>query len=60
MDAIRNWLDGKKTYITAALVGVAAVLQYYGITIPEYVYAFLGALGITFMRGAVEKSGPMQ
>lgn len=46
-------LEGKKTYITAAITAVLAFLQAIGYPIPEYVYALLAALGLTTLRAAV-------
>lgn len=58
MSAILDFLDGKKSYIIAIVTAVLAGLQAYGIVIPEYVYAVLGALGLGTLRAAVAKSGP--
>jgi len=58
MDPIMTWIDGKKTYITAGAILVCGVLDHYGITIPEYVWGALAALGLTFLRMGVSKSGP--
>lgn len=52
---IIKWFEGKKTYITAILIGVFATLQALGIIVPEWVYALLAAFGLTFVRGAVKK-----
>ena len=49
-------LQGKKTYIIGVLIGVAAVLGYYQIEIPAYVWQILGALGLGAVRSAIEKS----
>ena len=48
-------LSGKKTYIIAILIGVAAALQSLGYVIPEIVYVILGALGLGAVRSAIEK-----
>jgi len=55
LEKIGNFLQGKKTYIVAILIGVAVALQSAGIVIPEYVYAILGAFGLGAIRSAVEK-----
>ena len=39
MDALK----GKKTYITAAVIGIMAALESLGYAIPEFVYPMLGA-----------------
>lgn len=57
MDKILSFLDGKKTYIIAIATAILAGLQAYGIAIPDYVYAVLGALGLGSVRAAVNK-GP--
>lgn len=56
MDKIIAFLDGKKTYLVAFTVAVLAGLQAYGIAVPEYVYAILGALGLGSVRAAVSKN----
>jgi hypothetical protein len=55
MNKIMEFIDGKKTYIVATLVGVAAVLQYLQIDIPTYVWTVLGALGLGAVRSALKK-----
>lgn len=47
------FFEGKKTYISAGLIGVAAVLQALGYPIPEYIYAVLGAVGLGSVRAAI-------
>lgn len=49
---ILAWLNGKKTYITAILIGVFATLQALGIVVPEWVYAILASLGLGALRAA--------
>lgn len=56
MTALKTFLDGKKTYITAAVAGAFAVAQALGYPIPEFVYVLLGAAGITTLRVAVDKA----
>ena len=50
---IEAFLKGKKTYITAILIGVAAALQYMGLEIPDYVWTILAAFGIGSIRSAI-------
>lgn len=57
MSKILDWLKGKKTYITALLAGVCAVLVELGIDIPPIVWEILAILGITFLRAGVTKNG---
>ncbi len=54
--AIARWLDGKRTYLTAAVILVCGILTAYGVEIPEYVWAALAALGLGFLRSAVKKA----
>lgn len=58
MGAIWEWLQGKKMYLTALIVAVFAGLQYLGISIPEWAYTLLGALGIVATKSALAKTGP--
>lgn len=60
LTSVQNWLDGKKTYIVAALIGIGAGLEAYGIMIPEFVFMVLGALGLGAVRAGVKKSGPVE
>ena len=53
---IIDWLNGKKTYITAASIVVCGVLTACHVTIPEYVWAALAALGLTWLRVGVQKA----
>ena len=48
-------LQGKKTYLTAIIVGVVAALNFSGIVIPEWVYLILSALGLGAVRSAITK-----
>ena len=51
-----NWLKGKKTYITAIVYAVAAVLNETGIYIvPEYIFQILASLGLISLRDAFNK-----
>lgn len=49
-------LEGKKSYLTAAAILVVGVLQLYGVEVPTFVWAALGALGLGFLRAAVKKA----
>jgi hypothetical protein len=55
MGNVINFINGKKTYIVAALAAAAAVAQVFGYTIPEYVWTLLGAAGLGAVRHAVDK-----
>lgn len=46
-------LQGKKTYIVAALAAAGAVAQAFGYVIPEYVFILLGAAGFGAVRSAI-------
>lgn len=51
------WLSGKKTYVVAVLVAALGVLQGLEIfTVPDGVYAVLGALGLGTLRAGVSKA----
>lgn len=53
---LQKWLDGYKTYITAGAILAAGIMASYKVEIPEYVWGALAALGLAFLRVAVEKS----
>lgn len=55
MDSMVSFLDGKKTYIAAAIAAALAGAQALGVEIPQWVYAILGAFGIGSLRAAVGK-----
>jgi hypothetical protein len=57
MDTIFDFLDGKKTYIAAAVTAALGAAQALGYEIPEWTYALLGAFGLTSLRAAVRKKG---
>lgn len=49
---VRNFLDGKKTYLVSAVIFVLAGLQALGVEVPNEVYAILGSvLGVTLRAG---------
>lgn len=56
LEKIGKWLQGKKTYIIALVIGVLAALQYLGIVVPEWIYAILAALGLGAIRSAITKT----
>ena len=58
MKKLQELLSGKKTYITAAVVGGLAAAQviWPEFTVPFWVWPILGALGLGFLRAGVEKS----
>ena len=46
-------LNGKKTYIAAAIAAAVAAAQVLGYEIPEYVLTLLAALGLYGVRSAI-------
>jgi len=53
---LKELLDGKKTYITAATILAVGALNWYGYSVPSFVWASLGALGLGFLRQGVKKA----
>jgi xanthine/uracil permease len=53
LSKIESFLDGKKTYIVAILIGLSGAWQALGHTIPEYVWSGLAMLGLGAVRSAV-------
>jgi hypothetical protein len=52
---VTTFLSGKKTYITV-IVGLGlGVAQYFGYSIPEWVWTGLSALGLASVRSAIGK-----
>lgn len=49
---IEAFLDGKKSYLIAILTGALGIFSAYH-PIPEYVWAILGALGLSAVRSAI-------
>lgn len=47
-------LDGKRTYIAAAIAAACAAAQVLGYEIPDYVFTALGALGLYGVRAAIK------
>lgn len=50
-----NIAQGKKTYITAAVMVALAVAEFTGVTVPSSVWLLLNGLGLGFLRQAVGK-----
>ena len=55
LEKIGEYLQGKKTYIIAALIGIGAVMQTLGYAIPDLVWPILGAMGLGAVRSAIDK-----
>lgn len=54
MSKFLTFLSGKKTYITAIAIAILGVAEGYGfIKVPEWVWAVLASLGLTFIRSGV-------
>lgn len=47
-------LDGKRTYIAAAVAAACAAAQVLGYVIPDYVFTLLAALGLYGVRAAIK------
>lgn len=60
MSKIKDFLNGKKTYILAALGIGAAVMGWAGeeLTMIQLLQAVGAALGLSFLRMGVKKSAP--
>jgi hypothetical protein len=56
MQSILIFLNGKKTYIIAAIAAVTAAAQALGYEMPDWIYAVEGALGLGALRVAVTKT----
>nr|AGF93096.1 hypothetical protein FLSS-17_0004 [uncultured organism] len=52
---LRKALDGKKTYISAAIFGLLGALKWYGIEIPTFTWPLLTAVGMGSTRAAIKK-----
>ena len=55
LEKIGQYLQGKKTYIVAALIGIGAVMTSLGYPIPDIAWPILGALGLGAVRSAIDK-----
>lgn len=54
MSKVLDWLKGKRTYITAVVYAVAAVLSETGVyVVPELVFQVLAAIGLITLRAGV-------
>jgi hypothetical protein len=56
MKDIIDFLDGKKTYLTAIVTAVIGAAQALGYEIPQWIYAILGAFGLGTLRAAVTRT----
>ena len=56
MQAIFDFLNGKKTYVVAFIAAASAAAQALGYTVPDWAYALEGALGLGALRVAVSKN----
>lgn len=56
MQAVLAFLDGKKTYIIAAVAAATALSQALGYPIPDWVYTLEGAAGLGAVRVAISKT----
>jgi len=56
MTSVLNFLNGKKTYISAVVVALTAGAQALGYVVPDWVYAVEAAAGLGAIRVAVAKS----
>ena len=55
MNQLRAMLQGKKTYLTAAVIGGLLLAQWKGwVKIPPEIYAALAAAGLAFLRAGVK------
>lgn len=50
-----SFLNGKKTYIAAAIAAGVAAAQVLGYEVPEYALTMLAALGLYGVRSAIGK-----
>lgn len=55
LEKLGTLLQGRKTYLTAVLIGVGGALLYLGIGIPDFVWPILSALGLGAVRSAIGK-----
>ena len=54
MENLLEWLKGKKTYITAIVYAIAAILNETGIlVVPDIVFQVLAALGLITLRSGI-------
>ena len=55
LSKIGAFLNGKKTYITSALIGIGAVAVSLGYAVPEWIWILLAGLGFAAVRSAIDK-----
>ena len=48
-----NAMQGKKTYLAAAIAAAVAAAQVLGYEVPDYVLTLLGAFGLYGVRSAI-------
>lgn len=61
LDKVQKFLAGKKTYIIAGIIAVlTAVMMIFHITVPEWVWVGLGALGLGFIKTSIPNTGNVQ
>jgi hypothetical protein len=60
MQAILDFLNGKKTYLIAISGIILAIVGYASgtLTLPQFIEAVLAALGMSTLRAGVTKSSP--
>jgi hypothetical protein len=59
MNKLIEWLKGKKTYITAIIIGILAALNSLGVVVPEWVYLLISAAGLGAVRSAIKRASLM-
>ncbi len=55
MDKILAFLSGKKTYLVGAAAVGLGIVAYFGVVIPEWVWAIAGGLGLITLRAGSAK-----
>ncbi|MDE2577932.1 MAG: hypothetical protein KGL46_03920 [Hyphomicrobiales bacterium] len=58
MEKVLAAINGKKTYIVAAVIAACAGAQALGYTIPEWAWMLFNAAGLGAVRDAVAKAEP--
>ena len=54
-----EWLKGKKTFITAFVYAIAAVLTETNVYhVPEFIFQILGSIGLITLRSGIKKAEP--
>lgn len=56
MQAILDFLSGKKTYLIAVVVAILALVQACDVQIPPALETILAALGLVTLRAGVKKA----